>query len=338
MRLAVVADDLTGALDASAPFAQRGARTVLALAASGATPDDADVVAFDTRSRHLAAPQAAAAVAACVLRLAPGVRVLKKIDSTLRGPVVAEIRAAAHAAGDAVDDILIAPAVPEHGRIVRAGRVLVNGQALERTEYARDARSPAFVGNLCAALAPYVARMPDCADASDMLAIARSAGPRTLLVGAAGLARALAAAWSGPGRPQNRAPCASVLAVIGSRAQAASRQLAALRRARQEQAVLAAPESLGEPDAIAADLGMAAAREMQEGAHDSLLLTGGDTARAVLAALGIDRLDIDGEILPGIPVATACWRGRRLAVATKAGGFGGDDALIRAIDALTSGR
>ncbi|QPL44859.1 four-carbon acid sugar kinase family protein [Halomonas sp. A40-4] len=146
-RVAIVADDLTGALDAAAPFAQRGAttRVVVALesleasldAWQGALPD---VIAVTTESRHLMASAAAERVTQAtriLARLAPAVW-FKKIDSTLRGQAVAESLAMHRAC---CRRLLLAPAVPSQGRTTCDARILVYGQPLEATDFARDARS-----------------------------------------------------------------------------------------------------------------------------------------------------------------------------------------------------
>jgi len=94
-RVLIVADDLTGALDTAGAFAQQGVSTKVVaqpLAADAASVGETRVVALNTASRHLPAADAAARVQRCVRRFA-GQHfdfVYKKIDSTLRGNVVAE--------------------------------------------------------------------------------------------------------------------------------------------------------------------------------------------------------------------------------------------------------
>ena len=63
-----------------------------------------------------------------------------------------------------------------------------------------------------------------------------------------------------------------------------------------------------------------------------LVLTGGDTARAVLKRLSIARLHIVGAVAPGIPIAETPDGAVR--VVTKAGGFGTPDILLRAVRIL----
>jgi uncharacterized protein YgbK (DUF1537 family) len=67
------------------------------------------------------------------------------------------------------------------------------------------------------------------------------------------------------------------------------------------------------------------------------VLTGGDVAAAVSAALGATALWLSGEISSGIPWGRL--EGGSLhgsPVATKAGSFGDDNALLSCIDLLTS--
>ena len=68
-----------------------------------------------------------------------------------------------------------------------------------------------------------------------------------------------------------------------------------------------------------------------------LVLTGGDVAAAVCAALGATALWLGGEIAPGIPWGVlAGGRLHATPIATKAGSFGADDTLRSCIDYLTS--
>jgi D-threonate/D-erythronate kinase len=333
MRLAIIADDLTGAIDAAAPFAERGLKVELALSSDEAISSASDVVAFDTNSRHLPPAEAAAVVARCVAGLPPATPLFKKIDSTLRGAVVEEIRAAA--AGRVA--IVIAPAVPAQGRTVRGGQVFVDGVPLGAAESAGDARRPSFTGSLVAALAPLRAVMPDCADDGDLAEMARSAPADALLVGAAGLAEAVAQIRFGDATPRVLPVLAGPpLFAAGSRTTIAARQLAHLRDARPD-ALIEIPPTLPEADADAVARGLAqrTVARFQAITAGALVLVGGDTARAVLEALGVRALHVRGHVIPSIPWAEAEMSGRMLIVATKAGGFGAPDALSRIAERLT---
>ncbi|NBI50741.1 four-carbon acid sugar kinase family protein [Burkholderia sp. ISTR5] len=128
--LLIVADDLSGAADCAIAFAAAGRRTVVSLDAS-APARPAAVLAVDTDTRRLAPAEAARRAAdAWRAQRAPGRRLYKKIDSTLRGNWAAEVAALAALAGSAI----VAPAFPATGRGVIDGRVLVRGVPLEDTE------------------------------------------------------------------------------------------------------------------------------------------------------------------------------------------------------------
>ena len=165
LAVALVADDLTGALDAAAPFAGAGFRVKVhrspdslpapdgvtdgprapGSARPGAAISDGPgaVLAVSTSSRHLAPAAARGVVEAAARRLLAWTPRLafKKIDSTLRGPVPDEVAAAMEGFGRR--SALVCPAFPAAGRVVREGEVLVHGEPLRETEYAHDLRTPA---------------------------------------------------------------------------------------------------------------------------------------------------------------------------------------------------
>jgi D-threonate/D-erythronate kinase len=84
---------------------------------------------------------------------------------------------------------------------------------------------------------------------------------------------------------------------------------------------------LGQRPLIAAALARMAAPVC--GSVGALVASGGETARAVFESLGVTRLRLLGELEKGIPISiTENWN-RRLPVITKAGDFGGMDALLK---------
>jgi uncharacterized protein YgbK (DUF1537 family) len=139
---AIVADDLTGAMDTAHGFAARGHRTaVLALPGDveGSLESDASVVGINTDSRYVDRETAVEAVKEAVRRV-PAEVVFKKIDSTLRGNVAAEIDAALTEAGS--DLAVVAPAFPGGGRTTEDGVHLVDGTPVADTEYGADEGGP----------------------------------------------------------------------------------------------------------------------------------------------------------------------------------------------------
>ncbi len=139
----VVADDLTGACDTGHEFAARGYRTRVTLHPTG-SPGDAEVLVVDTDSRYAPADVAADAVRAAV-EAHPAETLYKKVDSTLRGNLAAEVAAALQArvdrrTQDGTPDGLavVAPAAPATGRTTACGVHLVEGTLLTDTEPGRD--------------------------------------------------------------------------------------------------------------------------------------------------------------------------------------------------------
>ena len=95
------------------------------------------------------------------------------------------------------------------------------------------------------------------------------------------------------------------------------------------------PDSPLGAGSIASRLGEVVAQLQEQFQVGGLVLTGGDIAAAVCAALEAHSLQLLGEVQPGIALGCladgAC---AGLAVVTKAGGFGNDCALIDALAAL----
>ena len=69
---------------------------------------------------------------------------------------------------------------------------------------------------------------------------------------------------------------------------------------------------------------------------DALVICGGDTARAVLDALGHPMIEGLGEVAPGVPHSRLRAEGRELRLVTKAGGFGPVDVLCTIQEFLTA--
>jgi len=171
----IVADDLTGALDAALPFAERGYRAGVLLtprtaAGLGGEQETAlhaaglalDVVALSTDSRSDPAEAAAEKVRKAVAELeARGARRLyKKIDSTLRGPFSAEIWAAMEASGRGVA-AMVCPAFPEQGRTVRDGILRIHGVPLDASPFGSPLRGVSSVPEIMeAALSQPVVHLP----------------------------------------------------------------------------------------------------------------------------------------------------------------------------------
>lgn len=273
--------------------------------------------------------------------------VFKKIDSSLRGHIAAELAAAARTIGPR--PILFAPAFPGQRRTTRDAKLYVAGKSRSQDLRAPLAhaglpathidlakvRGPALAGALRAALATGARALAcDAETDADLDRIARSGlalRPRPLFVGSAGLARAIARTF--PARraaPRKEVPPRPVVAVIGSASPVSVRQARQLAREHSSLLVqmtwtreptrrdLPAVRRLGRLVAQAAPL-----------AH--YVLTGGETARALLGARKIRKFHLLGEVEPGVPFGMA--RDGTL-VCTKAGAFGDSGTLVRCVARL----
>lgn len=148
----IVADDLTGANDAAAQFAEAGKKTVTllepgALQRSECPAHGAGILSVSTESRNTdpdSAEEAVRKVVSQVFPLFPAEIVLKKVDSTLRGNIEAELIALCDAVAPGPSTpVIFAPAYPANGRTVSGGYALVDGIPISQTFAGRDALAPA---------------------------------------------------------------------------------------------------------------------------------------------------------------------------------------------------
>ncbi|SEQ75084.1 Uncharacterized conserved protein YgbK, DUF1537 family [Faunimonas pinastri] len=350
IRALLVADDLTGALDSAVAFAERGLRTVVARRPSGlrealwAAPD---VLAVSTATREGSREAAIEAVRSVVSALEGSLPpvIFKKVDSRLKGHVAAESEALARATGR--ETLLIAPAIPDLGRIVR--EKAVSGHGIDA-----PISIPAIMGSCGLAC-----EIPDAMCDADHEAALAAAPPSTLLVGARGLAIALAHRLSGTAPEAPALLSAPVVLAIGSRDPVTLEQVAELRR---ERGVREIPAPNGRvpplgadvsreaggvllvrmvPGPVAVTAGEAAsvfavslADALRRNPPATLLACGGETADALLGELGVATLTISGEILPGVPVSTGRVGGREVAFVTKSGGFGTPDVFSQLVSLI----
>jgi D-threonate/D-erythronate kinase len=282
MRAAIIADDLTGAADTGVQLTRAGYRTAVAFRGAPVPPSkDLDAVALDTDSRAMPAGFAAKRVVEAAHAVRDARIVYKKLDSTLRGPIAAELSAALEGTGR--ERAVVAPAFPAAGRTTVGGVQLVRGVPVHETEAKNDPRTPVREGHVPTLLdasfpsvgslsaeelvdASAVRRALDdarcvVADATrdeDLEALVRAvADPSEVLwAGSAGLALALANVYPGPHAgttPASPAPVRGVLVVVGSLSGVARGQLRSLSEGYGCRAVSVA----GEPGELEEVLGLA---------------------------------------------------------------------------------
>lgn len=128
MKVLVLADDLTGALDTTCKF---GRNSIVLLSGDS----DADFVGISTDSRLVRPEEAALRVSEALRKFQSWHYLYKKVDSTMRGNVGAELGEVCRSLNTRVP---FTPAYPEQGRIVIDGRLYVEGKLLEETSYVRE--------------------------------------------------------------------------------------------------------------------------------------------------------------------------------------------------------
>jgi uncharacterized protein YgbK (DUF1537 family) len=318
----------------------------------------------------------------------------KKIDSTLRGHVGAELNALLAVPG-LFDAAVVCPALPDQGRTLQCGVLHVHGE-VQRNDSGHPvhlcdllqapgvpalwidtthAPPPCQLARMLAAAIAAGSKMlvVDARDAADLkrLALALRLLPshRILAVGAAGLAKALGCELFAYGRhplglPLRLPPVSAgpVVGVVGSFSPASVAQVREIANDGHIAVVrLPAGVWLDPAAAPAVAAAVARARTLAAGGHSvvftaagvpvststralvhamavaagdlirqasTLVLTGGDTARTVLEQLRMERLEVFGEVEPGICVSRGSGRDSPCVV-TKAGGFGDAGALLR---------
>jgi D-threonate/D-erythronate kinase len=229
--------------------------------------------------------------------------ILKKIDSTLRGNVNAEIAAAMEAFQCAT--AVVTPAFPDMGRTVLRGHLHINGVP---TRHAGENVLDAVTNQ----------------DLDQIVEDGLKLSGRILWAGSAGLATALARRLYGAPKPL-AAPCigGSIAFCIGSNHPATRAQQIELRRHRPDAKLVAICRNRTPEEEIRSAVAGAAA----------LFITGGDTASMVLRAVGARSIAIQHEVVTGVPwglLSGGMFDG--CPVVTKSGGFGASDTLIRVAD------
>jgi uncharacterized protein YgbK (DUF1537 family) len=159
----VIADDLTGALEVGAKFADKGQTAAVVTNTAfptNLTREDLQVLIVDTETRHLEGSVAESIVydLACASRR-HGIHYLyKKTDSALRGNIGRELNGIAAAFPG--EPILYAPAYPSLGRTVRSGSLFIDGTPVERTELAVDPLNPIAASHIPSLLQQSGCRIP----------------------------------------------------------------------------------------------------------------------------------------------------------------------------------
>jgi uncharacterized protein YgbK (DUF1537 family) len=369
-KLLIIADDLTGANDTAVQFARQGITSLVVIDPAqdlASFARDCQVLVANTESRHLKPAEAFQRVQRAAQQGAQlGIRQFyKKIDSTLRGNVGAELAAVMKATN--ARQLFFAPAYPKLRRTTRQGVQYVDGVPLDQSSFAHDPLAPSREASIAAILArqtnlavrPFATLadndpaptiyVVDAATDADLQAAAQLLRQETLLAGSAGWAEFLATTMN--------AKCASLptasvspplLIVNGSRHEASLQQVAHAAQhgvgviewtaedaaaqvceqlTTQQRAILTTSTTRQEAQA-AARLAGVVSTVLDQASIKTFVVFGGDTLAAIAAVRGWTAFQPRAEFLPGVPLVAVCEE-REFALLTKAGGFGAEDLLLR---------
>lgn len=144
VKLLLIADDFTGALDTGIQFAKRGIKTQIFTKREIACEDikeDTEVLVVDTESRPMSSGDAGRAVEELTRwAVGQGIAIIfKKTDSALRGNIGAELESAARAAEK---PLYFLPGHPCIRRITKNGVHYIDGEPLSDSVFGKDPFEP----------------------------------------------------------------------------------------------------------------------------------------------------------------------------------------------------
>jgi uncharacterized protein YgbK (DUF1537 family) len=145
IRVLIMADDFTGALDTGVQFSNYGVNTVVTSDLEfefGETTDQIEVLVFNTETRYLNKREAYEVIKKIALKVKEEniQYIFKKVDSALRGNVASELRALS----DVFEDVPIPfiPAYPEQNRFSREGILLIDSIPVSESVFGQDPYEP----------------------------------------------------------------------------------------------------------------------------------------------------------------------------------------------------
>jgi uncharacterized protein YgbK (DUF1537 family) len=393
MRIAVIADDMTGALDTGVQFKMWGMTAEVAptLDKLAYLEQESDVVVVNTDSRKDRREEAYSKVREAVKELKEIDVFYKKVDSTLRGNIGSELEALMECTGES--QAIMAPAFPQAKRATLNGHQMVKGKFLNETEYADDMGDPeSFIPRIINEQTQRKTNhipleiirgdqgqlekiceerfragdeimVLDAEYEKDLLRAARLGRRVKILSGSAGLASQLPEGLGlrdslptltlcGSLRTTSRIQVANLERRLGAimvildvermidpEIQRICHELgealskgrdAILITAEKNLPVNCGPSSVtGDP--IGVRLSEVTDKLLKEHPVSGIIITGGATAMGIFEKLGVESMEILGEVQSGIPLRELS---NGVKAVTKAGGFGSGDALIEAVKNL----
>ena len=151
LKLLVIADDFTGALDTGVQFAKLGIETIVSTDINikeKDITDEAEILVINSETRHLSAREAYQCVK-IILEKAKQLQIpyiYKKVDSALRGNVSSEIKALVELYPDKLIPFL--PSYPDMNRYVLNGNLYIDDVLVTESVFAQDPYEPVRESNI----------------------------------------------------------------------------------------------------------------------------------------------------------------------------------------------
>jgi D-threonate/D-erythronate kinase len=362
--ISILADDLTGACDVAACFAQGKGTVAVQVSPEHVSVHYAGDAVINTQSRLLKPEKAREILFSIGKQLSGKPVIFKKIDAALRGSVGAELVGFSDGFGKC--RIVLAPAIPRIGRTTKDRVIYDSGVPLHRTRYASDSTSPVDSANIARILkstGEIRCEIPDVESDEDLRRIVEQSLQHTpvIFAGSIGLADALAGMIESHRWKVETKPAQRVMIVCGSFYQSAREQI--LKAANHFGVEVHSIDGMTPVniDKIVSDtelpvivrykrrkfnqermisdyysrIAWKVSEMIRELKPDGLGIIGGETAFHLLRTLGVTRMDVSGRIEEVMAVGVLSdgfLAGRRFV--TKGGSVGSDDAVIRMINHL----
>ncbi len=318
--MGVISDDLTGAGDTGVQFADRGMKVTVSADVDNIEeiPSDTEVWIISTNSRGYSSSRAARLVrkAVGVLKEWKAGYYYKKIDSTLRGNIGAEL--------DALIEELELDALPLCAAFPQMGRTTVNnvqylwGREIRETEYSPDIKSPGTGSGLEEILSGQMknyekVKVLNASTDGDLERLAEE-NPVCCFAGASAWAGKLAGAWlSSPRKtPPLLLQPGPVLLLCGSMNPVSLKQVRLWEENGKKiiisggdfnknelsgDILIKTPEE--ESSSALKKLVKMGEKIFEAGEFRRAVLCGGDTAREFLGSLGVNTLSVIKSAAPG---------------------------------------
>ena len=342
----MLADDLTGGGDIGIQFADKGLDVLLSIDIDslGEKPAATEVWIINTNSRSDAPKAAAKKVkkAITLLKEWNADFIYKKIDSTLRGPLGAELQAMIEALE--IESLPLCAAFPAMGRVTKGAVHYINGEKISESAYGRDVACPVEESDIKKLLASQMAdpekvEVKDAVSDDDLRDHSENSQGR-YFAGAAAWAGELLNTWVPSSRMAKMVVFApgSVLVVSGSLNPVSLNQIEYWEESGYNSMDI---EAADQGDVADGDLMIKTSNSHKPGAikklsktsisvwkmgkWDRVVLNGGDTAFGFMTSAGVAQIEVIRSLLPGIAIT----RNDNKYFVLKPGGYGEEDTLVK---------